>query len=465
MQMNYFSKLPLKLRLAVVLSFLIASIAVGILGRPSRTLVLASVLLLLSGGWRISRTRSFVLVLILVPALVGLLLTHFDWRHPFLSRYLAGLFSVIAVLLLLDGVRVEEWIEIVGGKEETIPLSGVRPLLIGAAVGTISMSSNIREQRTCRRLANIRSWGAKSRASIFLDSVALPFYNAVESHEFIDEALRRWGAHDGRRPPGTVSEIMVPSDLTFANSNFTARLSDVNDFPAYRDFIGAVLSAVPMAEPWAKVISELTQPAQILEIGDPTGRFAKHLLEKGFQATVPENQHAFRPTLDRLPGSGSRRRALDGVFPGTSVHDLDHIFFHHTSFLEAVNQAGLRDLLERLSDVVPTAGRICFDYPAAITRASQGVIFSGAIDDVGKVEYRYVQHEQHNDTHKARLEYTVSQGPEVWCVRAPLSFIAPGLPEVLAAGRQLGFSCSTSPIPGDVCFPSEGMVFVELQKQ
>ena len=40
--MHYFSKLPLKLRLLVVLSFLIASVIVGIAGKPSRVLLLIS---------------------------------------------------------------------------------------------------------------------------------------------------------------------------------------------------------------------------------------------------------------------------------------------------------------------------------------------------------------------------------------------------------------------------------------
>ena len=115
MRKNYFALVPVRIRLVIVLAFLVAAIAVGIAGRPSVTLLAISAVLLLAGGWRISWIRGFVLLLILVPAFVGLLLTGFDWRHPFLSRYLAGLFSVIAVLLLVDGIRIEEWIEMVRG--------------------------------------------------------------------------------------------------------------------------------------------------------------------------------------------------------------------------------------------------------------------------------------------------------------------------------------------------------------
>ena len=210
MQMNYFARLPVRIRLVIVLSFLVVSIVVGILGRPSLALLVASILLFFSGGWRITRARSFVLVLILVPALVGLVLTHFDWRHPFLYRYFAGLFSVIAVLLLMDGVRIEEWIEMIRGRNARLGLSRLGPLMIGTAVGTISLSANIREQRACRKLADVYSWRAKSGTSIFLDSIALPFYNAVESDEFIEEALHRWGERDTGKVDREAVEERVP---------------------------------------------------------------------------------------------------------------------------------------------------------------------------------------------------------------------------------------------------------------
>lgn len=464
--MNYFAKLPLKFRIVVVLCFLAASIVVGILGRPSLVLLLASVLLFLAGGWRISRARSFVLMLILVPALVGLLLTHFDWHHPFLSRYCAGLFSVIAVLLLMDGVRIEEWIEMVRGKEGGLPVSGLGPLLIGTAVGTISLASNIREQRACRKLANIYAWKAKSRTSIFLDSIALPFYNAVESHEFIDEALHRWGAHDAGPVPGAAPEIMAAQELTFGNSNFTVGLSDVTDFPFFADAMTAVLATVPIPKPWIQVISELAAPARVLDIGDGTALFATYLLERGFDVTVLVESQALDKALRRLPQPCTGLKVLEESFSYALVGECDHVFFHHASFLEAINQLGMRDVLERCHAISHAGARICFDYPATIMPGTQGAIFCGHVDNVGSVDYRYSQHEQDDDgLHRARLEYSIRQDHESFCVRAPVRFVAPALPDLLAAARDIGFSSSTYPMPGAFSFFAEEIVLVELQKR
>jgi hypothetical protein len=460
--MNYFFKLPLKRRLVVVLSFLVASVVVGIVGKPSRVLLLIAALLLLSGGWRISKPRSFVFVLILMPALVGLVLTHFDWHHPFLSRYAAGLFSVIAVLLLMDGIRIEEWIELLHAKGDGTPVSRLAPLLVGTAVGTISMSSNIQEQRACRKLANVHAWRAKSKTSIFLDSVALPFYNAVESHDLIDDALHRWGAHDAGSTLHTASESSIPADLTFGNSNFTARLSDLNDFPGFRNVSIAAMSKIPIAEAWSGMISQLSKPARVLDIGDPTKRFAKCLLANGFEVVLAD-KYASGQAFRGLSYQDAIPKALEKPFQEALKYENEHVLFHHTCFLEAINEAGVREVLNRLREGLHTGAHVCFDYPTTIMPATQSVIFCGSVDSLDKVEFVYLQHERDGAIHRARLEYTLIRGSEVSCVRTPVSFIVPDLTDVLVAAQDKGFSCSLRSMPGACSlFPGE-IAFVDLQ--
>lgn len=461
--MNNFARLPLKIRFSIVLFFLLASVIVGIIGRPSRLLLLVAVLLFISGGWRISKARSVVLVLILVPAIVGLLLTGFDWHHPFLSRYSAGLFSVIAALLLMDGIRIEEWIEIIHGKVGRFSVPGLGPLLIGTAVGTISLSSNIQEQRTCRKLANVYSWRAKSRISTFLDSIALPFYNAVEAHEFIDEALHRWSPGDVSAN-GVVSGVSSAVELILGNSGFTAAISDLNDFPLLTEIRTAVLSALPIPEPWISGISQLSRPACVLEIGDHGGQFTSYLLEQGFQVIVPTATHSWS---DILQGSLSRDAGLQSIEVSPEsmpVPAFNHIFLHHNSFLEAVNRLSTRAVLSRLYELSGQDAHIFFDYPATIMPASEGEILSREINGIGQVQWRYSRHHQENDVHRAWLEYTVSQDHQHFCVRVPLRFVAPELTGVLAVAREVGFSHSTSPMPGSFSFLAGEVAFVELQK-
>lgn len=450
MRMNLFSSVPVRIRLIIVLSFLVASVTVGIAGRPSRTLLLAAIVLFLAGAWRISAARSLVLFLILVPALIALLLTHFDWHHPFFARYLAGLFSVVAVLLLLDGIRVEEWIEIIGGTKGR----AMAPLLIGTAVGTISLASNIREQRACRKLANISSWRAKSSSSIFLDSLALPFYNAVESHEFIDEALHRWGARsDG------ASVTQVPPGLTFGNSNLTATLADVEDFPCFEEFRMAVLSGFPVAKPWVTMIGRLTRPARILEVGDYAGQVTNHLLSNNFTVIAVADV-----TRLALSGPSPGLTVVEPAWDTAPVCKYDHIFLHHDSFLKMANQLPLRDALVRLYELSKPSAHICFDYPVTVMPMAQGTIFSGTLKEVGEVKYHYSQHERKAEVHKFRLEYTLRREHELSCVRAPMTFTAPELTELLAVAREVGFLSSAAPMPGIFSFVAGETALVELRR-
>lgn len=458
--MNYFAKLPLKIRFPVVIFFLIASVAVGILGRPSRVLLAASALLFISGAWRISKTRSFVLVLIMVPALAGLVLTHFDWHHPFLIRYSAGLFSVVAALLLMDGLRIEEWIQIVRGRPGGLSFSAAGPLLIGTAVGTISLAANIQEQRTCRKLARISSWRAKSRTSIFLDGIALPFYNAVESHEVIDEALHRWSPREADRATGMPSSV----ELRFGNSSFTARLADLNDFPQFPEVRAAVLSTVPVPEAWKTAISRLQRPSRILEIGDHAGQFTKYLLENGFDVTVLAPNHGRDNLLHGNSEPSLNLNLLEASLEDGSVCPCDHIFLHHNTFLEAINRTGLPAVLSRLHALSPQDGHVCFDYPVKVMPMTQAAIVSGQIKAIGEVDYRYSRHQQDGDLHKVWLEYTLRQEHESFCVLGPLSFVAPELAVVLAAAREAGFSYSTCSMPGALSLLGGELLFVELQK-
>lgn len=462
--MKIFVRLPLRVRLPLVLAFLVAAIVVGILGYPSRTLLLASALLFIVGGWRISKTRSFVLVFILVPVLAGLLLTHFDWHHPFLTRYSAGLFSVIAALLIVDGIRIEEWVEIFRGEPGGLSLSGLRPLVIGTAVGTISLASNIQEQRTCRKLASITSWRAKPRTSIFLDSVALPFYNAVESHEFIDEAMHRWSPSDGAGIKDTSSRATAPVELTLGNSSFIARLSDLNDFPLFRKVRSAVLTATPIPQAWRAAIARLEKPARVLNLGDDAGQFTSYLLESGFKLPdMPERLG----TSERLDASGQRQanwNVMQMPLEDAAIGHCDHVLLHHNAFLEAVSRSSVAAVLSRLGELSRPGGHIYFDYPVTVLPLSQGSILKGQVDGIGEVEYGYSRHQKHDEVHDCWVEYTLRQEHESFCVRTPLRFLAPELEVVLATARAAGFSCSTFCMPGSISFLGGELVLVELNK-
>lgn len=460
--MNSFAKLSLRIRVSVVLTFLAASVLVGILGRPSRMLLLASALLFITGAWRISKARGFVLLLILLPAFAALLLTRFDWHHPFLIHYSAGLFSVIAALLLMDGIRIEEWIELVRGRRGGFSLSAVAPLLIGTAVGTISLAANIQEQRTCRRLARIYAWRTKSRTSIFLDGIALPFYNAVEAHEVIDEALHRWSPRDG----GHATDLFQSTEnleLSFGNSSFAARLQDLDAFPLFADVKAAVLSKISIPEAWRSAIDKLVRPATILVIGDYTGQFTKYVREQGFNVTALPGEHSGAKPLSPLPPPYHDWRVIQELLEEVSVKRHDHVLLYHNAFLQAVNQIGLSAVVSRLRALSPRDGRIYFDYPIKVMPADQGTILSDQIPMIGEVGYRYSRHRQDNGTHAAWVEYTIRREGESFRVYTPLRFVVPDPAAVLDTVRHASFACRTSPLPDAFSLLGGELMLVELQ--
>ncbi len=469
MKMNPFHKLPAWMRIVVAVGFLIAAVAVGIRGRPSAILAVASLALLACGAWRLSRLRVLMLLLIMIPMLIGFLLAGFDWRHPFLARYSAGLFSVVAVLLFMDAVRIEEWIEVLREHGARFHLDDFSPILIGTAVGIISLSAGIQEQRACRKLAGIYRWRAKSKTSVFLDSLSLPFYSAVESHEFIDEALNRWSSRRRLREetgrPGAESELRAFFDLSFGNSIFTARLIDVYDFPHYRDVIQTLSTSTPLPEPWEEALTQLPKGSAVLEINGHSEALTRRLLRAGLTVTIVERVRAFREalcTLQQEYGS-SLLIAADSSFE--SLPDgFDCILFYQNAFLESINEMETGVLLKRLSALSKAGARILFTYPALATIAGEGIIFSGNLPGIGDICCRYAEYERTGEMAKARLAYTLRQEHDSYCVRVPMRFKAPDLSSILVAAEEAGFSNKTSPMPQTARFFPGGQIFVELRK-
>lgn len=467
--MSPFCKLPAWLRIAVAVMFFVAAVVAGIRGRPSAILAVVSLALLALGGWHLSRLRALMLMLIMIPLLIGFLLAGLDWHHPFLARYSAGLFSVIAVLLFMDAVRIEEWIELLHRQGEKLRLQSVSPILIGTAVGIVSLSAGIQEQRACRKLAGIYRWRAKSRASVFLDSLSLPFYSAVESHEFIDEALHRWSSRRrsqeqaGAAIAGAEAEEL--STLTFGNSIFAARLGDLYDFPHFTDVVQNLSTSTHLAEPWEEALAGLAKGSTVLEINGRSGELTRRLLGAGLAVTVVEGIRTFRERLRTIQREHESALIIIAGLPlGTLPAGFDRIFFYKDAFLEAINEMEPSILLKRLFTLSKAGARIFFAYPALQTVAAEGTILTGSVPGIGDIHYQYAGYERAGEMATARLLYTLKQEHECYCVRAPLSFRAPDLSSILLTSEEAGFKHKNSAMPQAVGFLLKDQIFVELYK-
>jgi hypothetical protein len=222
------------------------------------------------------------------------------------------------------------------------------------------------------------------------------------------------------------------------------------------------MSKIPIAEAWSGLISQLSKPARVLDIGDPTERFAKCLLASGFEVVVAD-KYGSGLGLRGLAYQDATPKTLEKPSQATLIHECEHVLFHHTSFLEAINEASVYEVFDRLGKGLQTGAHVCFDYPTTIMPATQTIIFCGSIDSLEKVEFVYLQHERNGTVHRARLEYTFMHGPGISCVRTPVSFVVPNLADVLAAAKDKGFSCSLRAMPDARPLFTGEMTFVDLQ--
>jgi hypothetical protein len=187
------------------------------------------------------------------------------------------------------------------------------------------------------------------------------------------------------------------------------------------------VSSVPIATQWKTLTSQLAKSGRILEVGDYTGQFTNLVLENGFDVTVLADNHASAATFHRLPDTGSTLKIVEGPLEGVTIDQCDHVFFHHNSFLEAINQLGLRRVLNRLHELSSAEAHICFEYPSTTMPLVQGVIFSGRINSIGDLECRHSRHEQDNEIHMAQIEYAIKQQRDFCYVRVPMRFSVPKL--------------------------------------
>lgn len=468
--MSLFCKLPAWSRITLTVVFLAAAIVVGIAGRPSAVLAATSLLLLIFGAWRLSRLRVFMLLIIMMPLLIGLLLAGVDWHLPFLRHYSAGLFSVVSVLLFMDAVRIEEWINFVRKSASRFGFQDVSPVLIGTAVGIVSLSLSIREQRACRKLAGTFRWRTKSRVSAFLDSLALPFYSAVEFHEFIDEALRRWSSEGRRREPAQSAdadlEVQALSSVSFGNSIFIAQLADVYEFPYFTDLVRASPITSRLTERWEGVLAGLGKEGSALEVNGRTVQLTRQLLRAGLKVTATETMRAFREDLCVLQQEHVSSLTIAAGSPfATSQSCFDFVLFYRNAFLETINEIDVNDLLNKLSNLSRPGTRLFFTYPELETLATEGTIFAGRIPGIGEIDYRYAQYACVAGVVKARLAYTVRQENDSHSVRVPLRFRAPNLSEILVQAERAGFDHKISAMPQAVLLFPGDLSLIEFRRR
>jgi hypothetical protein len=456
-----YSRLRLPLRVAIPAIFLSLSLCAAIATQLLPWLIIALCILLAGRAWRISAARFALLLLMCIPLLMGLVVTHFDVTQRFVYRYVVALFTVAAVVLFVDMIHVEEWIFMFHRRGRKMSLDNIGSVVIGCAVGQISLSAAIKEQRRCRAMAAVSSWGTKSAGSLRLDDLTLPFYNAIASYELLDNALNTWSeAYRTHTTSAQGTSSQLPS---FGNSNCRVTLSDVYDFPLFSEFAGAVFSSRAVSKEWLAAISGLNPVTPVLEIGAGTGRFTQDLLRAGLRVVALERNEIFCGKLVELAShSGGRCEVLRCIFPALPRKQFHSIVLHQNVFLELANGLGFHAALNAVCEIAAPGATILLDHPDEISTDDSRQIFEGEISGVGHVDYSYFGHEQKGITHTAILKYHVAQTTNNYFVQAPFVVDIPTASTIMAFAEILGFTTKATPIDGQKTFIANSMVLLTM---
>jgi SAM-dependent methyltransferase len=436
---------------------------------------IASLGLLVLGGWHLSLGRMLLVVFVAVPLVVGLALSHFDWHHPFVSRYVGASFYLVAVALLVDSVRFEEWIELLTRRKTSSPWIGdyILEILLGVAVGRLAVFEAIRGQRQARRLARLRHWSTNKFGTVVGDELAIPFRSALEGLNGLERTLRSW---DQRRDSVLDQQVSVaevgrgtPTSLppTFfcGNSDSVCRLVDVYDFPCFAEFIAAVFDQIPISSEWMHVINRAPRDARVLEIGAGTGRFTAKLLEGGLNVCAVERHESFCCALSTLREKvGAKLEVIRGSFPERTLDKYDMVFLHQNVFLEIANEISVEDAINALNAVRTPHGKIFFDFVDDLSVKSEGMLYDGNVDNIGRVRYGYSEHRLDGQLRRTTLTYELSRREERFYVRTPLSFAVPSVNEIVGLAARHGLTANMTAMGDSFTFFPCKPILVELRE-
>jgi len=470
---SFLAELRLPWRIGIALVF-VAWTTIAASGLTSVVwLGVASVGLLAVGGWRLSRGRMLLVGFVAVPLVVGLAVSHFDWRQPFVARYIGGSFYLVAVALLVDSIHIEEWIGFLMRRKQSSLWIGERILeiLLAVAVGRLAVFEAIRGERQARQLARLKRWRTSTFGGLFADELAIPFRSALEGLNGLERTLRLWiqrrnSVCDQAVPvvdPHRRTRSSMPATFVCGNSDRVCRLVDVYEFPLFEDFIAAVFSRVPISSQWMSVLNRVPRGARVLEIGAGTGRFTAKLVERGLDVSAIERHESSCSTLRKLKEKPADRiEVIRGTFPDCTLDKYDFVFLHQNVFLEIVNEISVRDTMSALKALLAPNGKIFFDFIDDLKVESRGTLYDSELEGIGRIRYGYSDHRLDGRIQRATLTYELSKGEERFYVRTPLSFVVPSLDEIGSAATDHGLVADVASMEDSFTFFPCKPVLVEL---
>jgi len=283
-------------------------------------------------------------------------------------------FSLITILVLTQGIRVEEWLVILHNS----PLF-LKSIIIALSSSWSSMIIDLNNTLLTLKLSGSQNWGAKkSIANKLTTKLEFYFYFAFNWGDMIYKTFINWTKKTNEV---TYSSEIKPNEIYYLNyfTNLYDKIFLSND----------------ICESWKQILEKyLVGKQNILEIGAGSGKLTDWLLENNYKLieSLEPNKDFVAIANERMNKYNFkiRNEKFPPVQNGTNKYDA--IVMHQNVFLELTNENSISNVIKSFKKFLAPNGLLIFDYPVqpAIPQKNDYInLFDGSLDGIGEIKYGY----------------------------------------------------------------------------
>jgi SAM-dependent methyltransferase len=400
---------------------------------------------------------------------LALLIFHIPIREAsgFWAHYPSYMMFLLAVLLAITGILLEEWVIIV----RRIPPIGqfLCALCITMSTAFCSTAAAISRNVDAFRRAKPNQWfeleNGKARSGLIaqsLDRFEISMLVMVDFvYDIVDVFTHWWNRNR--------SPLRQESNM---------RLDQVYSIPFIPEICEHVFGNKPICPEWKSTLGRLLFEAdhseRLADIGSGSGRVALWLAAQGWHVDAVESQPYFSALCRRLVNasqlSGSVN-VIEGTFPVQEMRsNYRAVICHQNVMLELINELGLEKSVAALARILAPNGILVFDYPIkphVPTEGSVATLFEGRLPCDVNVRYEYIYEGMQDIKHRAKLRLTsCSPSCDGWQVNVrQIGIVTPHPADIKSAVENNALRIiSTSPCSAFSFFPAEQAIWATVKE-
>jgi len=296
------------------------------------------------------------------------------------------------VLLLTQGIRIEEWLFKIR-KFPSIFTTVLIAISTTYSVGNIEFSKAQRE----KRLSNKKKWskGKDIISQPFVERFIGSIILAISIANNLYKKYMNW--------------IQVP-EVQLNGLNGSIKPHEVYYIPLFTRLYEITFDSVDISNEWQSTIRKINPKGKkVLEIGAGMGRFSNILFENNFDFIAIEPNHVFC-NIWRSKHT-NKPNLIEGYFPNDIEHQkFDIIIMHQNVFIEVLNEMNLERLCKSLKEFLNDGGCVIMDFLTELNMNSiedYYYVLKSNFDTLGDVEYKYKYIDMKESTYRAELHFSI----------------------------------------------------------